>query len=405
MAEAWPVLIAGAGPAGLTCALSLADAGVPVVVCEAGADLALDLRAGTYHPPTLEMLERWGIPERMMALGAIQVRTWQIRDREAGVSGGFRPRATGERHQLSLSAAPRTAQADAAAAGKIAVLSAFFDAVRHARRRRPPERRWRRRSGGAKAVGGISSAARISWAPTGPTARCANRMGVEFEGFTWDEGFLIVSTTYDFEPHGFAKATYIADPERMGHVVQGAGFQPAGALAHRAADGSRRGRAPRSWTTPRSRRGCRAFCRARRLTTIVHRNAYRVHQRVAKTYNLGPHRHRGRRRPRQQSAGRDGAERQRARCRQPGRQARGAMEGRGRAGGARPLHAPAARPAIEYVQRITIENKRFITERDPAQRRARQDEMRRIGADKKLAYEYLLNSSMIAMVRKAEGIR
>jgi 3-(3-hydroxy-phenyl)propionate hydroxylase len=61
-------------------------------------------------------------------------------------------------------------------------------------------------------------------------------------------------------------------------------------------------------------------------------------------------------------------------------------------------------PQIEYVQRITIENKKLVSERDPAQRRARQDALRKIGADKKLAYEYLLNSSMIAMVRKAAAI-
>jgi 3-(3-hydroxy-phenyl)propionate hydroxylase len=61
-------------------------------------------------------------------------------------------------------------------------------------------------------------------------------------------------------------------------------------------------------------------------------------------------------------------------------------------------------PQIEYVQRLTIENKRFVTARDPADRQKRQDEIRRIGADKALAYEYLLNSSMIAMVRKANAI-
>ena len=84
MAERDPIIIAGAGPAGLTAALALAAQGVPVRVFEAEPELPVDLRAGTYHPPTLEMLAPYGVTERMHVEG-IKVRKWQIRDRKDGV--------------------------------------------------------------------------------------------------------------------------------------------------------------------------------------------------------------------------------------------------------------------------------------------------------------------------------
>src|SRR5690348_6458635 len=81
MAAHEPVIIVGAGPAGLTVALSLALQDVPVVVLESEPKLPRDLRAGSFHPPTVEMMEPLGIAEDFLALG-IKVPRWQIRDRQ-----------------------------------------------------------------------------------------------------------------------------------------------------------------------------------------------------------------------------------------------------------------------------------------------------------------------------------
>jgi 3-(3-hydroxy-phenyl)propionate hydroxylase len=54
------VLIAGAGPVGLVAAANLVRGGVPVTVFEAGSDLSQESRASTFHPPTLDMLDRLG---------------------------------------------------------------------------------------------------------------------------------------------------------------------------------------------------------------------------------------------------------------------------------------------------------------------------------------------------------
>ena len=45
------VIVVGAGPVGLVCALSLASRDVPVLLLEANDDLFMDLRAGSFHPP------------------------------------------------------------------------------------------------------------------------------------------------------------------------------------------------------------------------------------------------------------------------------------------------------------------------------------------------------------------
>ena len=75
-----PVVIAGAGPTGLMCALALSRQGIPVVVFEAEPALTHDLRAGSFHPPTLEMMAPYGITERMLEIG-IKVLAENIREK------------------------------------------------------------------------------------------------------------------------------------------------------------------------------------------------------------------------------------------------------------------------------------------------------------------------------------
>ena len=58
------VLIAGAGPVGLSLAAALTQAGLRVVILEAAGDLSSEARASTLHPPTLEMFAEWGVADR-----------------------------------------------------------------------------------------------------------------------------------------------------------------------------------------------------------------------------------------------------------------------------------------------------------------------------------------------------
>ncbi|WP_067860905.1 FAD-dependent oxidoreductase [Nocardia shimofusensis] len=77
------VVVVGAGPVGLTAALTLARRGVTVTVVEQGPDLAAESRASTFHPPTLEMLHSLGVGDALLERGIVAP-TFQYRDRRGG---------------------------------------------------------------------------------------------------------------------------------------------------------------------------------------------------------------------------------------------------------------------------------------------------------------------------------
>ena len=82
------VVVVGAGPVGLVATAFLLDTGIPVTLIEATADLAQDLRASTFHPPTLDFLARINVTKTLVDQGLI-CHEWQFRDRTKGVVATF----------------------------------------------------------------------------------------------------------------------------------------------------------------------------------------------------------------------------------------------------------------------------------------------------------------------------
>jgi len=88
MSDSRRVIVVGGGPVGLTATYLLGSAGVDVTLCEALPALPRELRASTWHPPTLDMLEPSGLTEVLLARGRITP-TWQIRLHETGERAEF----------------------------------------------------------------------------------------------------------------------------------------------------------------------------------------------------------------------------------------------------------------------------------------------------------------------------
>ena len=72
----------------MVAALTLGLAGIAVTVLERNPDLAIDLRASTFHPPTLDMLAAVGVTSQLIEQG-LKAPILQYRDRETGVYAEF----------------------------------------------------------------------------------------------------------------------------------------------------------------------------------------------------------------------------------------------------------------------------------------------------------------------------
>ena len=120
----------------------------------------------------------------------------------------------------------------------------------------------------------------------GGRSQVRKSMNVDFSGFTYEERFLILSTRYDFAPHGYALTNYIADPDEWcalfkvpGHDERGMWrvVFPVDALSP----------VEEIFEEAAVQRRIQGFHRKDGVYDVVHRNLYSVHQRVASCYRDG----------------------------------------------------------------------------------------------------------------------
>ena len=83
--EEVPVLVVGAGPAGLTAAIALGRYGVECPLVERRLEPSSHPRATVVSTRSMELLRSWGLEERVLA-GGVEVDwlMWALRDTRAG---------------------------------------------------------------------------------------------------------------------------------------------------------------------------------------------------------------------------------------------------------------------------------------------------------------------------------
>ncbi|WP_163930132.1 NAD(P)/FAD-dependent oxidoreductase [Paraferrimonas sp. SM1919] len=209
-----PVIIAGAGPAGSVLALSLAKANIDVILLEKFDSLPIDLRASTFHPPSLELLEGLGVIQPMLDKGLI-VDRYQYRDRKTGEVAEFNMKAISDitRHpyrlQLEQYELTHIIYDELKQYPNVKVLFGHkligFEQDNNQVQVDVEYEGQAKRLVGSYLLGcdGASSNVRKS-------------AGIDYEGFTYDENFLVVSTSFPFEEvfENLSYVNYVSDPDQ-----------------------------------------------------------------------------------------------------------------------------------------------------------------------------------------------
>jgi 3-(3-hydroxy-phenyl)propionate hydroxylase len=398
------VIIAGAGPVGLICALRLSQADIPIVVFEQESGLLDDPRAATTHPATLEMLNEIGIVREVERQGLIcpEFRFW---DRPTGeLAAHFDHALLADETDF-----PYVVQCEQFKIARIALdelakypnckieFSARVDAVFE--RDDAISVTVERGDGSQETTSG-----RFLIGADGGRSTVRRLANIEMEGFTFPEKFVVLTTPFDFGgEQKFVFRNYLADPEEWCNLFKVAADGPPGLWRTVFPTTVNETDAEILSDTAVQARLQKFFPKTGNYE-VIHRNLYVTHQRVASTFRKG----------RILLAG------DAAHLNNP-------IGGMGLNGGIHDAmnltgkminvwreagdfseldRYDLQRRTItnEFVQKQTIQNKKRLEARDPETRRRELDILRKTANDPQRAKAFLMDTSMLASVRRAAKI-
>ena len=397
------VLIVGAGPVGLLTAYGLSRAGIPVIVFEQGAALYDDPRAATTHPATLELLDGWDLVEDVEAAGLVceELKFWNRPTGEMvacfdhGVLAGetkFPYVVQCEQFKLSGIVMDRLREFSSCEikfSHDVTEVDQTDDRVRVS---------------GNGPDGPFEASGRYAIGADGGRSAVRKSADIEFEGFTYPERFIVLTTPFNFQSEReYVYRNYFADPEEWCNLFKVAGDGPPGLW--RAVFPTQEEETDEYVLSDEgAQERLQRFFPKNGDYPIVHRNLYVTHQRVAKKFRRG----------RILLAG-DAAH------------VNNPIGGMGLNGGihdainlveklspivnegaddsALDLYDLQRRTAcVEFIQAQTIQNKKRLEETDPDIRAANLRELTDMAADPKRAKAFLMGSSMITAVRRAASL-
>ncbi len=397
------VVIVGAGPVGMVCALALNQKGVKVTVLEAEPAPVMDQRAASLHPSTLEMLDDLGVLKTIFPLGLLAP-VYHFRDRETGelvVEYDLGELKDELRHPYVLQYEQYKLTRDIAAAYAnesdfdVRFSRKVVDIIQHGDWVEivadAPDGQERFRADYLIGADGGRSTVRKS-------------ADIAFEGFTYDERFIKIATDFEFrEPHPeYVFRNYFSDPQEWCNLFKVRGERPEGLW--RGVFPVRPDESNEEATSHAGvqRRMQRFFPKAGDYN-IEYVNIYVVNQRVAETFRKG----------RVLLVG-DSAH------------VNNPIGGMGMNGGIHDainlaeklsqvvkgeaddslldLYSRQRRKAaVDYVQAQTIRNKKMMEERDPVQRQAFFDEMRRGAETFAGRRAFMRNAALIESLEAAKA--
>ena len=396
------VVVVGAGPVGVVAAIAAAQKGFKVTLLDSAKEVDHNPRAATTHPSTLEFIDQVGLIDEFIEQGLV-ARYFQFWDRDTKSRVAqfdhdllkdetkFPFVVQTEQHKLVLMGLKRLAT--------FPDVSYQFGITVTNLQQGPDQVTLTTEQDGV--MGQITADYVIG--SDGGKSTIRKLLNIDFEGYTWPERFIVLTSIHDFEKSmGCCYRNYFAGSSEWANLFKVTGDDYKGRW--RAVFPARTDESDEEALSDASaQKRIVELEEACSLESIVHRNIYNVHQRVAQKFRVGRVMLAGDSSHLNNPIGGLGLN-----CGiHDAMELVSSLEDiRNGADDTRlDLYEKRRKTLnVQFIQEQTIANKKRLEEKDPLARQQRLDELRKIEADNQLQKQFLMKSSLLLSVINEKNI-